>query len=296
MVEFLLQHPKIGARAIMVGMIQAARFGRLEVGERLLQIPGLLDHSSFQLHTAFTTAASSGHFPFFHRLFQLPRIRSTPTTLHDALISASSSNQLPVVRFLLETVPDIPFEPHYKAFLAAVQHGCVPVVQFFLRHPTTQLARHHQAALMSAVSEGHLSVLNLLLADPKVEAWARDFEALTIALKNGQIEIVRRLLEVPEIEAAYQRETGPQANDYTAIALMMEWNAADMEQELIHAFEMAECLQREQRLPLCVLELTMEYMWSGPVTRQTMAIVRKLRSLLRQLEQVKNKKAQIQKE
>lgn len=182
----------------------AAEIGHLEIVERLLQIPAVVDQATVYENCALRQAAENGHLAVVERLLQIQAVANDKSALRVAArygILEIVEQQLQI-QALVDQATDL---DNYALRMAA-RYGHLPVVERLLQIQAVvdQATALDNYALRVAASYGHPAVVERLLQIPAVveQATALDNYAVRQAAARGHLAVRDRLLEIPSVRAA----------------------------------------------------------------------------------------------
>jgi hypothetical protein len=212
-VNRLLQEPKV-LEAIQYShgkvLHTAAKFGRLVILNRLLEIPVILNEIAIRYwgQTCLDAAASAGHLDIVNRLLQFTAVTNTVDDGdNSAFRAAAASGQVLVMERLLEfqAVENNITAKDNAATCAAAKKGHAEIVNKLLTYTAVQQAIAHNAnnLLQNAIVGGNIQIVKRILSFPAVQRELADgagvIHALAFAVHAQHIEVVLYMMKLPII-------------------------------------------------------------------------------------------------
>ena len=201
-------------------LLSAARHGRVECLQALLNIPGVeVNVQNESGYTALHLAAEYGQLSCVLVLLQADSIDLNGRTLKGMtpLNTAVAYGHLDIVRTLL-TQSDIKVnEACYRGagpLQRAAQNGHLDIVRMLLATPGVEVNARNiygWTALNNAATEGHLQCVQLLLQAPGIlvnEPCNNGWTPLNGAAHHGHCEVIKVLLRAPGIEVNAKSHDG----------------------------------------------------------------------------------------
>lgn len=185
----------------------AAHYGHLDVLNRLLQVPKIMEHLDSEGISALQAAACKGALDLVNRLLEFREVQDRlAADENDAVIGAASNGHVDVVNRLLEFPQVIEgiANQNNRLLFEAISFDNHVLFDSLLEFPEVvkQIAVDDNWILINAIDNGNPYFINRLLEFPDVLANIDCVENHVIqkAAETGNLELVNRLLEFPQVK------------------------------------------------------------------------------------------------